>query len=477
MSDLFGKLMEQIEMPLEIRQSSAFSSADIIEVKVHSVSRLWEFHFSFAEILPIDSYRELSDRLVRTFEAADIKVTFDIKAETIDYSDHLLQAYYQEAFEHEPCNGASFKSSFSKLQVKYDHHQLIIMAPDFVNNDHFRKNHLPNLAAQLERFGFGRLAIDMVSDQEMTDHLTKDFETSRQALVEKAVQDNIAAQQSLEAMQPPAEEAALSPSLDYRERMAQRQASFDKAVITPMIEVDTEENRIVFEGMVFDVERKTTRTGRHIINFKMTDYTSSFAMQKWAKDDDELRKFDLIAKGAWLRVQGNIENNPFTKSLTMTVQQVKAIVHHERKDLMPEGQKRVEFHAHTNMSTMDALPTVEDLIDTAARWGHQAVAITDHANVQSFPHGYHRARKAGIKAIFGLEANIVEDKVPISFNPVAMDLHEATYVVFDVETTGLSAMNNDLIQIAASKMFKEISLSSLMSLSIQATPYLLSQQN
>lgn len=86
--------------------------------------------------------------------------------------------------------------------------------------------------------------------------------------------------------------------------------------------------------------------------------------------------------------------------------------------------------------------------------GHKAVAITDHANVQSFPHGYHRARKAGIKAIFGLEANIVEDKVPISYDPVDMDLHEATYVVFDVETTGLSAMNNDLIQIAASKMFK-----------------------
>lgn len=106
------------------------------------------------------------------------------------------------------------------------------------------------------------------------------------------------------------------------------------------------------------------------------------------------------------------------------------------------------------MSTMDALPTVESLIDTAAKWGHKAVAITDHANVQSFPHGYHRARKAGIKAIFGLEANIVEDKVPISYDPVDMDLHEATYVVFDVETTGLSAMNNDLIQIAASKMFK-----------------------
>lgn len=75
----------------------------------------------------------------------------------------------------------------------------------------------------------------------------------------------------------------------------------------------------------------------------MTDYTSSFALQKWAKDDEELRKFDMIAKGAWLRVQGNIETNPFTKSLTMNVQQVKEIVHHERKDLMPEGQNGSNF--------------------------------------------------------------------------------------------------------------------------------------
>ena len=121
----------------------------------------------------------------------------------------------------------------------------------------------------------------------------------------------------------------------------------------------------------------------------------------------------------------------WTKALTMNVQDVKTIVHNERKDLMPEGKKRVEFHAHTNMSTMDALPTVEDLIDKAAKWGHPAIAITDHANVQSFPHGYHKAKKAGIKAIFGLEANIVEAMVPIAYNEVPMDLHEATYVVFE----------------------------------------------
>ena len=453
MSELFKKLMEQIDMPLDMRQSSAFSSADIREVKVHSVSRLWEFHFSFAEILPIDIYRELSYRLVNTFKQADIRATFDIQAETVDFSQPLLQAYYEEAFEHAPCDSASFKASFSKLKVSYDGTKLLIEAPAFVNNDHFRKNHLPNLARQFEAFGFGKLTIDMVSDEAMTQALREDFTSNREAMVEKAVQENREAVKSLEASMPPTEEAP-KPKFDFKERAKQRRVGFENAEITPMVEVTTEENRIVFEGMVFDVEKKTTRTGRHIINFKMTDYTSSFAMQKWAKDDDELKKYDMIAKGSWLRVRGNVENNNFTHALTMNVQDVKEIVHHDRKDLMPEGQKRVEFHAHTNMSTMDALPTVEELIDTAEKWGHKAVAITDHGNVQSFPHGYHRARKNGIKAIFGLEANIVEDKVPIAYNPQDIELNEATFVVFDVETTGLSAVNNDLIQIAASKMYK-----------------------
>ena len=440
-------------MPLEMRQSSAFSSADIREVKVHSVSRLWEFYFSFAEILPIEIYRELAYRLVNTFKQADITATFDIQAEKIDFSQPLLQAYYEEAFEYAPCDSASFKASFSKLKVSYDGEKILIAAPAFVNNDHFRKNHLPNLARQFEAFGFGKVMVDMVSDEAMTQALREDFTNNREAMVEKVVQENRETVKSLEASIPPAEEAP-KPKLDFKERAKQRRAGFENAEITPMVEITTEENRIVFEGMVFDVEKKTTRTGRHIINFKMTDYTSSFAMQKWAKDDEELKKCDMIAKGSWLRVRGNIENNNFTHALTMNVQDVKEIVHHDRKDLMPEDQKRVEFHAHTNMSTMDALPTVEELIDTAAKWGHKAVAITDHGNVQSFPHGYHRARKDGIKAIFGLEANIVEDKVPIAYNPVDLELNEATYVVFDVETTGLSAVHNDLIQIAASKMYK-----------------------
>ena len=66
----------------------------------------------------------------------------------------------------------------------------------------------------------------------------------------------------------------------------------------------------------------------------------------------------MIKKNSWLRVRGNIEMNNFTRDLTMNVQDIQEVVHYARKDLMPEGERRVEFHAHTNMSTMDALPEV-----------------------------------------------------------------------------------------------------------------------
>ena len=271
MSELFKQLMDQIEMPLEMTSSSVFSSADIREVKVHSLSRLWEFHFSFEEILPIDIYRELASRLVATFEKADIKATFDVTVERIDFSEELIQAYYIEAFDHALCNSASFKSSFANLRVRLEDGKVLIQAPAFVNNDHFRKNHLPNLSKQFQDFGFGQLSFDIVSDEDMTQELQTHFEATRDALVEKAVQENQEAVKSLESSMPPAEEVAQKPQFDFKERVKQRQAGFEKAEITPMSEITTEENRIVFEGTVFDVEKKTTRTGRHIINFKKTD--------------------------------------------------------------------------------------------------------------------------------------------------------------------------------------------------------------
>ena len=453
MSTTFEILMNQLGIPAEIRNHEAFSQAEIEQVIVHKQSNIWEFRFVFENILPFELFLALKKGLKEEFSKTGNQATFEIKTKNQDFSRELLQAYYQEAFSDGPCSSQGFRSMYQNCQVRVENDQLIIEASEAADTEHFRKNHLPNLSKQLELFGFPKFTCVLEKNEDLTKEEQEAFHSENQMIVQAANEETLRTMEQLEQMAPPPP-VEDKPVFDFQAKKAAAKPKLDKAEITPMIEVNTEENRLVFEGVVFDVEQKVTRTGRVLINFKMTDYTSSFSMQKWVKNEEEAQKFDMIKKNSWLRVRGNVEMNNFTRDLTMNVQDVQEVVHYERKDLMPEGERRVEFHAHTNMSTMDALPEVEELVAKAAKWGHKAVAITDHGNVQSFPHGYKAAKKAGIQLIYGMEANIVEDRVPIVYNEVEMDLSEATYVVFDVETTGLSAIYNDLIQVAASKMYK-----------------------
>ena len=453
MSTTFEILMNQLGIPAEIRNHEAFSQAEIEQVIVHKQSNIWEFRFVFENILPFELFLALKKGLKEEFSKTGNQATFEIKTKDQDFSRELLQAYYREAFSAGPCSSQGFRTMYQDFQVRFENDQLIIEASEAADTEHFRKNHLPNLSKQLELFGFPKFTCVLEKNEDLTKEEQEAFHSENQMIVQAANEETLRAMEQLEQMAPPPP-VEDKPVFDFQAKKAAAKPKLDKEEITPMIEVNTEENRLVFEGVVFDVEQKVTRTGRVLINFKMTDYTSSFSMQKWVKNEEEAQKFDMIKKNSWLRVRGNVEMNNFTRDLTMNVQDVQEVVHYERKDLMPEGERRVEFHAHTNMSTMDALPEVEEIVGTAAKWGHKAVAITDHGNVQSFPHGYKAAKKAGIQLIYGMEANIVEDRVPIVYNEVEMDLSEATYVVFDVETTGLSAIYNDLIQVAASKMYK-----------------------
>jgi len=431
MSSKFEILMNQLGISDQLRRNPALVDARIERVVVHKISKIWEFHFVFSNILPIEIFLELKKGLGEEFSKTGNRAVFEIKALSQEFSNELLQAYYREAFSEGPCASQGFKSLYQNLNVRAEGNQLIIEGSEAIDKEHFKKNHLPNLAKQLEKFGFPAFVCQIEKNDALTQEQEEAFHTENEQIVQAANEEALRAMEQLEQMAPPPVEE--KPAFDFQAKKAAAKPKLDKAEVTQMIDVTTEENRLVFEGVVFDVEHKVTRTGRVLINFKMTDYTSSFSMQKWVKNEEEAQKFDIIKKNSWLRVRGNVEMNNFTRDLTMNVQDVQEVVHYERKDLMPEG---------------------EEIVATAAKWGHKAVAITDHGNVQSFPHGYKAAKKAGIQLIYGMEANIVEDRVPIVYNEVEMDLSEATYVVFDVETTGLSAIYNDLIQVAASKMYK-----------------------
>ncbi|MFE6073267.1 PolC-type DNA polymerase III [Paenibacillus sp. NPDC057886] len=221
----------------------------------------------------------------------------------------------------------------------------------------------------------------------------------------------------------------------------------------PMQEIQDEEKKVTLQGTVFGLDRKELRNGNTLFTFYLTDFTDSMQMKMFAKTKEDVKILSLLANGKWVKVRGRVEYDRFMQipelaMIPSDLVEVKAPP--SRKDNAAE--KRVEFHLHSTMSTMDAVTSIDKYVKTAADWGHKAIAVSDHGGVQVYPEASKAAKKNGIKMIYGLEANVVNDSVAVVMAPQPLELKSATYIVFDIETTGLSVTQNKIIEIAAVKV-------------------------
>ena len=175
-------------------------------------------------------------------------------------------------------------------------------------------------------------------------------------------------------------------------------------------------------------------------------------VKKFSNGEKDEQVFDAIQPQSWIRVRGSVQEDTFMRDLVMNAQDLMEVAHAPRKDYAPEGEKRVELHMHSNMSTMDATNKVGDLVAQA-----EMVIRPSQLRIMAAPKRFLMPMlqvKAGVKILYGVEANIVDDGVPIAYNEEHIELTDATYVVFDVETTGLSAVYDTIIELAAVKMHK-----------------------
>lgn len=221
----------------------------------------------------------------------------------------------------------------------------------------------------------------------------------------------------------------------------------------PIQQLQDEEKKITIQGTIFGLDRKELRNGNTLFMFFLTDFSDSLQLKLFAKNKEDLKVMGQLANGKWIKARGKVEMDRFmpVPELVMIPSDLCEVsAPPGRKDNAPE--KRVEFHLHTTMSTMDAVTPIGDYVKMAAKWGHKAIAVTDHGGVQSFPDAAKAAKKNGIKMIYGVEANVVNDNVAVVLNPRGDELKSATYIVFDIETTGLSVTQNKIIEIAAVKM-------------------------
>ncbi|MCL2034631.1 MAG: PolC-type DNA polymerase III [Oscillospiraceae bacterium] len=223
----------------------------------------------------------------------------------------------------------------------------------------------------------------------------------------------------------------------------------------PLGEVDSNSGEVVVWGEVFSIQKREIQNGARVVyTISFTDGTGSNSIKAFA-DPAKHEWADEINKGDGVILRGHAEYDKYDREISIKPLDVSVCEVLRRTD--DAEHKRVELHMHTNMSAMDAMTTVDKLIKQAYAWGHKAVAVTDHGVVQAFPDAMKAALQiqsggGDFKVLYGIESYFINDMVPIVTGNLDADLKTGTFIVFDVETTGLSPNTERLTEIGAVRL-------------------------
>ena len=233
--------------------------------------------------------------------------------------------------------------------------------------------------------------------------------------------------------------------------------------ITKIENVELDGERVTISGQIVAREERETKSGKILLTLDVTDKTYTIACKMFL----DKQKFEDIGgklkEGSFVLLQGRPQFDTYTHEPSIMINNIcKGEPFPERKDEAEE--KRVELHLHTQMSAMDAVTSATDLVKQAIKWGHPAIAITDHGVVQSFPEANHVImdnyaklvpkgsstqdilNAAPIQIIYGCEGYLVKD------SPVHIPENLDTYCVFDIETTGFDSKTDGITEIAVCKV-------------------------
>ena len=229
---------------------------------------------------------------------------------------------------------------------------------------------------------------------------------------------------------------------------------------------------VVIRGKVLCVETRELKNEKSLLTFDLTDFTDTMRVKIFVPTDQLEELTEGIKAGVYLKLKGVSMVDRFDHELTVgSIAGIRKIPDFTNARVDTAPLKRVELHCHTKMSDMDGVSEAKDIVKRAYKWGHRAIAVTDHGVVQSFTDAYHvwedlwKEEKAKrieqgqeepdkqdfFRILYGVEAYLVDDEKEIVTGEAGQDL-EGSFVVFDIETTGFSPVNNRIIEIGAVKV-------------------------
>ena len=310
-----------------------------------------------------------------------------------------------------------------------------------------------------DRFGFF-VDISIVYEEKQKSRQAEYAEETFQREVDTIVQNYAEAEAAIKEKQAKIEEQ--KPAKDFKkENTYIKKKLVDPDIFygrpfegddMPIAEITDEIGEVVVRGKIIQVETREIRNEKTIIMFAVTDFTDTIMAKVFTKNEFLPDLLANLKKDTFIRMKAMAVMDKFDHGVALnSVMGIKKIPDFTEKRMDLSPVKRVELHAHTTMSDMDSVADCKKMLKTAMSWGHKAMAITDHGVVQAFTDANHCVEGTDFKPIYGVEGYLVDDLKPIVFDSENQDL-DSRFVVFDIETTGFSAVNDRIIEIGAVKV-------------------------
>ena len=443
MDEKINILLDKINMDKE--KYPYFSSAKLTKIKIHRQTNTWEVFITNPTALPIEVIEELEEKKKELDEnAQDITIIWDI--ENVDVNTYV--SYYPYVLE-------QVKDELKVLEIYSDALRVEEGFLLLIATTQIEKERLENCLDRINTI-YKHLGYKFNIDVELR-HEDNILEEIKQDLV---VTVKMPEKKEEKPLEQPKEKK-------YRKEPKDPNSVIGRGIKEDPIKIKTllgEDNNVVVEGYVFGTDYfESSKTDFKIITLKITDYSDSIYCKVFVRDNDEYKRLCKELKaGSWFKIRGYTKEDQFAKELVLNARDIIKIEKEQDEIIDKAEKKRVELHCHTKMSQMDGVVDDKKLLKQAIKWGHKAIAITDHNGVQAFPHvfnfvtGYNKKLKEGeepFKAIYGAELTLIDDTVNIVVRPNNKNMLEQTYVVFDFETTGFNAGGADsIIEIGAVKI-------------------------
>ena len=423
-----------------------FSDAKISKIRINSKTGSWNVFVEKETLLPLKVFEELEEKKHLLDETAS-EIGFIFNIENPDLN--TCKDYYQYLLKLLKPDLKVLEIYENSLDIEDDF--LILVASNEVE-----KERLESCLSKINTFyrclGY-KFNIDVIIRKE-------------ENILEEIKQDLIIETPRVEEKKEIKQESQ-TPEKKYHKEPKDPNSVIGRGIKEDPIKIKTligEDNNVVVEGFVFGTDYfESSKTDFKIITLKITDYSDSIYCKVFVRDAEEYgRLCKELKAGNWFKIRGYTKNDQFSKELVLNARDI-VKVEKEVSVVKDNAEvKRVELHCHTKMSQMDGLADEEQIVKQAMKWGHKAIAITDHNGVQAFPHvfnlvtSHNKNLKEGeepFKAIYGTELTLIDDTVNIVLRPNKDVLLDQTYVVFDFETTGFNAGGADsIIEIGAVKI-------------------------